>query len=84
MFKITKIILKKYLGTPNLIIAMNMGDSVAIKQCLKLHNTLLATFDQATQLQMIEGYFAEFLQFLKGQIEGNAKYLLLADTEIIE
>jgi hypothetical protein len=31
IFTVTKSILKSYFNTPNLIISMNMGDSVAIK-----------------------------------------------------
>ena len=38
IFEVTKKMLKTYFNTPNLIITMNMGDSVAIKECLHLQN----------------------------------------------
>lgn len=47
---VTKTILRNYFSTPNLIISMNMGDSVAIKQCLHLQNTLFECLPPTVKL----------------------------------
>lgn len=73
--KHTSAALKQYLSYPNLIIPMNMGHSMAVKQCVKLHATLTQTQPQ---------HYSDFLHFLTTSVEHDPAFLTKADTEIVE
>ena len=49
----TKHNLKNYFSTSNLILDMNMGDSMAIKECLYLHIELLSKYPNAISIPQI-------------------------------
>jgi hypothetical protein len=51
--EVTKKILSNYFNTSNLIIAMNMGDSVAIKECLSLQNYIFTCFEETAKIERI-------------------------------
>lgn len=53
IFEVTKKMLKNYFNTPNLIITMNMGDSVAIKECLHLQNYIFTCFEESAKIERI-------------------------------
>lgn len=53
IFEVTQKILKNYFNTPNLIITMNMGDSVAIKECLHLQNYIFTCFEESAKIDRI-------------------------------
>ena len=57
---------------------MNMGDSMAVKECMKLHHTLLHSHTT------LEEQYSEFINFLTTSIDKDPNFLTQADTEIVE
>jgi hypothetical protein len=64
--------------------SMNMGNSMAIKECLHLHIDLLYKYQPKPDHGIVAHNYAQFLTLLASRLSTNAAYLKIADTEIIE
>ena len=83
ILSVTTRIIDHYFTRENLIVENNMGNSVAVKQCLDLHMDLLGKHQLQPDITVIELNFEKFMVFLTQKLTNHPHYLLRADTEII-
>ena len=71
----TEKILRRYFDNFDLIVKMNMGNSMAIKECLDLHIDLLYKYQESQNLDLITHNYSSFLTLLTSRLNKNAQYL---------
>jgi hypothetical protein len=61
---VTQKIVRKYFANENLIIPMNMGHSIAVKEALHLHVDLLYKYQISLSHTLVVDNYSEFITML--------------------